>query len=128
MTPPALDLDTLEVLVGPAAWAYHGSLPDDQQVDVERAHRVHGDVRLVAADVLTAAGAAARRAWADAQAAALKAFTSESGMRVEFAGGANAPSGDAEEWLAAATRLRAEVAGVRRSRPRSVSVSVEAGL
>ncbi|AIZ44865.1 hypothetical protein QR90_06735 [Deinococcus radiopugnans] len=57
----AEQLEELEVLVGPAAWAYHTALvAEGKGVVVDRAYRVLQSVRLVAADILMAAAAAQR--------------------------------------------------------------------
>lgn len=121
MTAPELDRDTLEELVGPAAWAYHQTLPGAEQVDVDRSWRVHGNVLRVAAAVLRTACTSARRQ-AAAAGADLKRFKAESGMEVEFQAHTSASAGDAQEWCLAAGRLTAQADATDRrlSRPPSV--------
>lgn len=112
MTLPALDLETLEVLVGPSAWAYHSALSTAERVDVGRAYRVRRDVRLVAADVLATAAAQARRAGAAAASAVAVQQVKIGKIEAKLAGGVSGTgqSGDAATWEAQAAALRAEVA------------------
>lgn len=127
MTLPALDLEALEVLVGPSAWAYHNNLPPSERVDVEKAYRVRRDVRLVAADVLSTAAAQALRAGAAAASAVAVQQVKIGKIEAKLSGGVSgaSQSGDAATWEAQAAALRAEVAGDRRQRQRAGSRALQ---
>ena len=131
MTLTADQLDTLQVLVMPEAWAYQQALPQAQQVDLDRSLRVRGDIRLVAADVLDTAAAAVRAEAVSAGAEAVTAF--EVGpIKLKFTTPVDlsaALNARAANWAALAAGLRSGVASEQRRRSTgSVSVSVEAGF
>lgn len=104
MTAPALDMEALEVLVGAAAWTAHQALPPEQQVKVDVAWRVYGDVRLVAADVLETVCQEARRTAAGGPQTVkrMKDGTEE----MEFFAGTSASAEDASAWCQRAADLR----------------------
>ncbi|MCD0160236.1 hypothetical protein IHN63_02840 [Deinococcus sp. 6YEL10] len=111
MTAPEPDVlpqevqDELEVMVGPDAWAYHQGLPAGQ-VNVPRALRVRGSVRLVAADVLTAAAAAAQDQAALTAAGTVKRFRVDGEYEEEYFPGTSPLSAAAARWLTRAAELR----------------------
>jgi hypothetical protein len=100
-----LDKATVEVLVGPAAWAYHQALPSDQQVDLRKVFRVHRSQALVAAEVLTAACTAARVAAAVDSAGQLRKLK-DGDTEVEYFAATNGASIQADSWCAQASVLR----------------------
>lgn len=97
--------DELEVMVGPDAWAYHAALQTGQ-VDVVRAYRVRRSVRLVAADLLTAAAAAAQDQAALTAAGTVKRFRVDGEYEEEYFPGTSPLSAAATRWLTLAAGLR----------------------
>ncbi|GAA0508414.1 hypothetical protein [Deinococcus depolymerans] len=114
MTAPEPDVlpqevqDELEVMVGPDAWAYHAALQTGQ-VNVVRAYRVRRSVRLVAADVLTAAAAAAQDTPDGDGTPKVKRFKVD-GFEEEYFANTSKTAAAAARWLALADTLRQEVA------------------
>ncbi|GGB64484.1 hypothetical protein [Deinococcus soli (ex Cha et al. 2016)] len=100
--------EELEVLVGPDAWAYHEALQTGR-VDVVRAYRVRKNVRLVAADVLAAAAAAAQDAPDGDGEPKVKRFK-VNGFEEEYFASTPKIAMAAARWLALADTLRQEVA------------------
>lgn len=115
MTAPEADAlpqevqDELEVMVGPDAWAYHAALQAGQ-VNVARAYRVRRSVRLVAADILSAATAAAQDEAALSATGRVKRFKVDGEYEEEYFASAPALAGAAARWLALADTLRQQVA------------------
>ena len=93
--------------MGPDAWAYHHAL-ETGQVDTVRAYRVRKDIRLVAADVLSAAGAVASAA--ASQGEQVKRFKVEGQYEEEYFAPANDLAQKAQRWYEGAERYRVEVA------------------
>ena len=104
MTAPALDMEALEVLVGAAAWTAHQRLSPEQQVKVDTAWRVYGDVRLVAADVLEAACQDAKRTAASGPRTVKR--MKDGAEELEFFAGTSASAEDASAWCQRAADLR----------------------
>ena len=101
-------LKRLRVLVTPAAWAAHEVLSAVDRVDAEMAFEVHGDVRLVAADILETVCLKARGA---ALTAPGKKRLKVGKIEIEKAATGNASSANADAWCALAARLRDQAAG-----------------
>ncbi|MBZ9713755.1 hypothetical protein [Deinococcus multiflagellatus] len=101
--------DELEVLVGPDAWTYHEALTTGR-VDVARAYRVRRDVQLVAADVLTAAAAAAQGVAAGQAEGKVKRFRIEGKYEEEYFPSTSVDGAAAARWLALAETYRLAVA------------------
>lgn len=111
MAPPELtDLEQaqLEVWVKPAAWAYHGLLPAEQQVNIPRAFQVYADLRLVAADVLETACLEASKQAAGSS-GGVKRIKIDGELEVEKFAATSSASVNADAWCDQAARLRAEV-------------------
>lgn len=102
------DLKRLRVLVTPAAWAAHEALDSTERVDAELAFEVHGDVRLVAADILETVCLKARGAALTAP--GKKRFKIE-GIEIEKAATGTVSAANADAWCALAGRLRDQAAG-----------------
>lgn len=98
----------LRVLVTPAAWAAHEALPEVERVSLEDAFEVHGDLSLVAADVLEAACLKARAGAAGVK-GGVKRLRVEGEMEVEYTAGGGADGACADAWCARAAALRAQV-------------------
>lgn len=107
MTAPATltdaQLDELEVLVGPDAWAYHSELSTGK-VNLERAFRVRGDLRLVAVDILTAAVAQLQDDPAASPGPQVKRLK-DGGEETEFFQVADSADRRAARWTARAAQL-----------------------
>lgn len=112
MTAPALtdaQLAQLRVLATAAALTYHNStVPEGERVNVAESYAVHGDLRLVAADVLEAACLHASKA-ASGSSGGVKRIKIDGELEVEKFAATSADSVTAETWCARAARLRAEV-------------------
>lgn len=129
MTLPALtdaELAQVKVYAGAAALRYHNStLPEESRVDLSVSFAVHGDLRLVAADVLEAVclhasgqptgSAAAKRIKVGKIEIEKAASTARSELQV-----------NAEAWCARAVRLRQD-AGRRTGLIRSPLATMRAG-
>lgn len=102
------DLKRLRVLVTPAALAAHETLDPAEQVDAELAFEVHGDVRLVAADILETVCLKARGV---AVTAPGKKRIKVGEIEIEKAGTGTVSAANADAWCAAAARLRDQAAG-----------------
>lgn len=104
----AAQLKTLRTYVTPAAWAAHQALPADEQVSVDDAFDVHGDLRLVAADVLeTVSLKAAEKAVVAPGKKKIKVDVIE----VEKAAVGTVSGPQAEAWYKLAERLRSQAGG-----------------
>ena len=110
MTAPALtdaQLAQLRVLATAAALTYHDTtVPEGERVDVAESYAVHGDLRLVAADVLEAACLHAQAQAADgpAQIKRLK----DGGEELEFFATVSADQVQSGAWCERSARLRKE--------------------
>ena len=102
------DLKRLRVLVTPAAWAAHEALDSAEQVDAELAFEVHGDVWLVAADILETVCLKARGVALTAP--GKKRFKIE-GIEIEKAATGTVSAANADAWCTLAGRLRDQAAG-----------------
>lgn len=114
-TPELSELEQaqLEVLVKPAAWAYHEALSDEQQVNIPRAFQVHADLRLVAADILETACLLASKQAASGS-GGVKRIKIDGELEVEKFAATSSASVDASTWCDQAARLRAEVSQGKR--------------
>jgi hypothetical protein len=102
------DLKRLKVLVSPAAWAAHQALSSAEQVSLEEAFEVHGDLRLVAADVLETVCLKARE---KAVVAPGKKRIKVDVIEIEKAAVGTVSTPQADAWCALATRLRSQAGG-----------------
>lgn len=113
MTAPALtdsERASLKVLVTAAALAYHDTtVPEGERVDVIASYAVHGDLRLVAADVLETACLYAQGHPETVQQAALKKIKIGP-IELERAASSTvaADQVNASAWCERAARLRKE--------------------
>lgn len=119
MTAPALadeQLAQLKVLmIYPAAFTYHEAVvPQEEQIDLAVAFLVHGDLRLVAADVLQVACQHASAQQADLG-PSVKRFRIEGDYEEEYFPGLSGGAVQAEAWCARAEALRSEVTLAGRS-------------
>lgn len=99
------ELRRLRVLVTPAAWAAHQALPEAEQISLPDALEIHGDLRLVAADVLETVCLKAREQNV-ASTGGLKRLKIEGELEVEYAAGGGA---SADAWCERAAALHAQV-------------------
>ncbi|GAA5503013.1 hypothetical protein Dxin01_02762 [Deinococcus xinjiangensis] len=120
MTTPILtdsQLAQLKVLATAAALTYHDTtVPEGERVDVAASYAVHGDLRLVAADVLEVACLHAKREVADHPAPVKR--MKDGGEEIEFFASASKVEVSAGGWCDRASRLRKEAeskAGLIRS-------------
>lgn len=107
-------LRQLKVLVGPDAWAYHQTLTE--QVDPAAALEVHGNLKLVAADILELACTKASGSSVDEQAGQLKRMKIDGEVEEEYFQASTSAAVNANAWCAKAARYRKEAAlpgGVR---------------
>ena len=102
------DLKRLKVLVSPAAWAAHQALPEAERVSLEDALEVHGDLRLVAADVLETVCLKAQQV---AVVAPGKKRVKVGKIEIEKAAVGTASAAQAPAWCALAARLRQQAGG-----------------
>lgn len=108
MTAPALDLESLEVLVGPGAWVAHNALSSELQVKTEASWRMHQNLYLVAADVLEAVCQEAQRKDAGGERAVKR--MKDGGEELEFFASQSASAADASSWCEKAARYRRQAA------------------
>lgn len=113
MTAPALTDEQqaqLRVLATTAALAYHdASVPEGERVDVAASYALHGDLRLVAADVLEAACLHARQQpGSNAAGATRKIKVGPIEVEKVVSAATDPTSVLASAWCERATRLRKE--------------------
>lgn len=109
--PPPLtaeQLRHLQVLVGPDAWTYHGTLAE--QVDPAAALEVHGTLKLVAADVLDLACTNASGRSVDEQAGQLRRMRIDGEVEEEYFQASTSAAVNANAWCTKAARYRKEAA------------------
>lgn len=102
------DTKRLKTYVTPAAWAAHQALPAAEQVSLEDALEVHGDLKLVAADVLETVCLKARE---KAVVAPGKKKIKVDVIEVEKAAVGTVSTPQADTWCALAARLRSQAGG-----------------
>ncbi|MFC4636988.1 hypothetical protein [Deinococcus hohokamensis] len=112
MTAPALteaQMAKVKTYATAAAFNYHNSeVPADDRVDLPTSFLVHGDLKLVAADVLDAACLQASKGAATGS-GGVKRVKIEGELEVEKFARTSVDSVTATAWRDQATRLRAEV-------------------
>lgn len=109
-------LAALRVHATAAALAYHDrDVPEGERVDLAASFAVHGDLRLVAADVLEAACLHLQGVDAAGATERVKRFRVEGQYEEEYFAGASTEGVSAAAWCARAERLRAEVKAEKRT-------------
>ncbi|WP_027459268.1 hypothetical protein [Deinococcus murrayi] len=117
MTLTAEQEAAVRVYATAAAWAYHkDTLPEEGQVDLAASFLVHGDLRLVAADVLDAAALHASKQAAEGG-GGVKRVKIEGEVEVERFAKPHTSSVDASAWSDRAVQLRQQVSRAGRSGP-----------
>jgi hypothetical protein len=107
-------LAQVKVFTTAAAWTAHEALPE--RVDLNVAYAVHGDLRLVATEVLDAVSAAAVAAAAE-RSGGVKRIKVEGEFELERFAATDGQAAGATAWSARAARLRAEAARAGRGGP-----------
>ena len=109
-----IQLDELQELVGPAAWIYHQTtMPEALRLDLDRSYRVRGTVPRVAAVLLLAAAAYARRQAAAGSVGQVKRLK-DGAEETEFFASTSDLLVDADTWETLAKTLEAPVSSAQR--------------
>lgn len=107
-------LAELRVYATAAALKYHDQVvPEAERVDLAASFAVHGDLRLVAADVLEAACLHAKGVAGAATAERVKRFRVEGEYEEEYFAGGSVEGANAESWCARASSLKDQVTAGR---------------